>query len=212
MAWRLANNPLTPHYKGMATAKDWTGKFNYSSSELGKLLHWRSPRAVFVCSMSDLFFLYGVARSYFWLVMSQIQGNPQHLYILLTKRAETMEKLAGKWYARPNIWLGVTVENQKAADERIPHLLGCKAAVRFVSVEPMLERVDLSKYLDRLDWVIGGAETGAGARPIRTNWMIDLRDQCKEAGTPFFFKRWGRVLSGPIGEYMPREFPKRSEK
>lgn len=94
----------------------------------------------------------------------------------------------------PNLWLGVTAENQRRADERIPVLLDTPAARRFVSVEPMLGPVDLSQWLGRsggLDWVICGGETGPGARPVHPDWVRSLRDQCQIAGVPFFFKSWG---------------------
>jgi len=101
----------------------------------------------------------------------------------------------------PNLWLGVTAENQQRADERIPVLLDTPAARRFVSVEPMLGPVDLRRafgtegprqtYIEQLDWVICGGETGPGARPVHPDWVRSLRDQCQMAGVPFFFKSWG---------------------
>ena len=115
----------------------------------------------------------------------------------------------------PNVWLGVSVENQVAADGRIPYLLETPAAVRFVSVEPMLEIIDLRDPLNgypgvdaynewtehnRLDWVIRGCESGPGARPFDVNWARDLRDQCQDAGVPFFFKQGrenGKIVKMP---------------
>lgn len=101
----------------------------------------------------------------------------------------------------PNLWLGVTAENQRRADERIPVLLDTPAARRFVSIEPMLGPVDLrlafgtegprQTYIEQLDWVICGGETGPGARPVHPDWVRSLRDQCQMAETPFFFKSWG---------------------
>lgn len=98
-----------------------------------------------------------------------------------------------------NLWLGVTAENQKTANQRIPILLSIPAAVRFVSVEPYLSQIDLTPWLNKekldtpfgLDWVIAGGETGPGARPMQIEWVRDLRDQCMTAGVPFFFKKWG---------------------
>ena len=122
-------------------------------------------------------------------------------------------------------WMGVTAENQKRADERIPELLKVPAAVRFVSIEPMLEGINLDKkyrkrwndqeqahemswMLQCLDWVICGAETGPGKREMKEEWAIDLRDQCREAGVPFFFKKnsqGGWELAGDVIEEYPAE-------
>jgi len=114
----------------------------------------------------------------------------------------------------PNVWLGVTTENQQRADERIPILLQIPAAVRFVSVEPMIGSVDIDGYLGfngprrmgdglmyywvapKIDWVICGGETGPGARPMHPDWVRSLRDQCQKAGVPFFFKQWGEWSIG----------------
>jgi len=107
----------------------------------------------------------------------------------------------------PNVWAGVSVENQRTADERIPLLLDTPAAVRFVSVEPMLGAVDLSAYLSRLSWCIVGAETGPGARPMNLDWARSLRDQCAEAGVPFFFKQAGPKGAPIPDDLMVREWP-----
>ena len=90
-----------------------------------------------------------------------------------------------------NVWLGVSVEDQRRAVERIPSLLATPAAVRFLSVEPLLGPIDLSPYLHKLDWVIVGGESGPKARPVHPDWVRSLRDQCQAAGVPFFFKQWG---------------------
>lgn len=114
-----------------------------------------------------------------------------HKYALTLRRGEHLR----------NVWLGVTAENQRRADERIPVLLEIPAARRFVSIEPMLGPVDLRRafgtegprqtYIEQLDWVICGGETGPGARPLHPDWVRSLRDQCQAAGVPFFFKSWG---------------------
>jgi protein gp37 len=124
-----------------------------------------------------------------------IGACPQHTFILLTKRPEIAERdILGKYSCPrlfPNVWLGVTVENQARADERIPILLRIPAAVRFVSVEPMLGPVDLREYLPNLDWVIAGPETGAGARQCNPAWIADIAAQCEQAGVAFHDKREG---------------------
>lgn len=95
----------------------------------------------------------------------------------------------------PNVWFGVSVENQNAADERIPLLLQTPAEVRFVSCEPLLSAVDLSPWINELDWVIVGGESGPNARPMHPEWARGLRDQCVNANVPFFFKQWGEYTS-----------------
>ena len=91
----------------------------------------------------------------------------------------------------PNVWLGVSIEDQRRADERIPHLLAMPAAVRFLSCEPLVGPVNLEHFLSGIDWVIVGGESGPGARPMHPDWARTIRDQCSAAGVPFFFKQWG---------------------
>ena len=135
-------------------------------------------------------------------------------FMLLTKRPERMKKAIEymNWQdIPPNIWLGVTAENQRTADERIPIFLQIPAAVRFVSVEPMLSEMEIIQYMIRpdqpvVDWVICGGETGPGARPMNPDWARSLRDQCKDAGVPFFMKK----MSGggqPPDDLMIRNNP-----
>lgn len=178
-------------------------------------LHWRQPRRIFVNSMSDLFHE-DVPISFIDDILSVIAACPQHTFQVLTKRPENMmeklykntletpfRELGGGDYL-PNVWIGVSVEDQKTADERIPWLLKTPAAVRFVSYEPALGLVDFigpwpKTIHDRdwllgdpgLDWIIAGGESGPGARPAHPDWFRSVRDQCQEAGVPFFFKQWG---------------------
>jgi len=180
----------------------WTGMVQLVESVLEKPLHWRKPRRVFANSMSDLFHerLSDRAIDAVWEVMARC---PQHTFQVLTKRPER----AVEWVQRKklfielhNVWLGVSVENQTAADERIEELQQFPAALRFVSCEPMLAGVDLTRFLPQLDWVICGCETGPGARPMLEAWARDLRDQCQDAGVPFFLKqlsRYGRLIKRP---------------
>lgn len=150
---------------------------------------------------------------------------------------DTLDTLQVSHGILPNVWLGVTVENQKRADERIPLLLQCPAAVRFVSYEPALEAVDFSnwtggylegrlsgydeagRYMEgplerqyipaphQLDWIIAGGETGPGARPDNADWYRSVRDQCKAAGVPFFMKQMANKAPIP-DDLMVREWPK----
>ena len=153
----------------------------------GEPLNWQQPRKIFVCSMGDLFHgLVSIADQ--TLVMNMAKICQQHTFIVLTKRPENVPTF---WSARRNLWMGVSVENQRAADERIPLLLDIPAAVRFVSCEPLLDWVDLDSWINYLDWVICGGETGPGARKMEREWAYLLRDQSIISHTPFFFKRWG---------------------
>lgn len=196
------------------------------ADRLDQPLKWKKPRRIFVCSMSDFFHTL-VPLWFQAAILARIKRCPQHTFMILTKRpgqAVLFHYACGWDY--PNIWLGVTAENQEQADKRIPLLLQVPAAVRFVSVEPMLGPVDLWRYhhydpndmrvcprprniptrYKRLRWVICGAETGPGARPMKPEWARDLRDQCKAAGVPFFMKA---VSGGAIpDDLMIREFPR----
>jgi protein gp37 len=157
-----------------------------------------------------------ISRDVREIVCNAMRKAPQHTYMILTKRP-------GPWmlqFVEIGAWIGVTAENQAAADERIPFLLRVPAPVRFVSVEPMLEPVDLNErecLIDKrrfkltigryLDWVICGPETGIGARPCNPAWINDLAAQCAAAGVPFWDKRhvW------PLRREVPKrnaEFPK----
>lgn len=177
------------------------------SDKLNIPLKWRKPRAVFVCSMGDLFH---EDVPYEWIikVWQAMYRAKLSTFMVLTKRPQRMADFLSQvkyGYKHPdhlpNVWLGVTAENQRQADKRISVLLQIPAAVQFVSVEPMLERVDLglmgtiphntpySLVYEKLGWVICGAETGLGARPMQLDWARDLRDQCKAASVPFFMKK-----------------------
>jgi len=167
---------------------------------------WRKPRKVFVCSMSDLFHK-DVPDSFISDVfMAMALDARQHTYMILTKRpARMMEFMNGSHECvQHHIWLGVSVENQEMADERIPILLDTSAVIRFVSVEPMLGEVNLEKYfhgrLRKLDWVICGCESGRGARPTNVFWADLLRAQCQLYKIPFFLKQLrgdGRLIKMP---------------
>jgi protein gp37 len=183
----------------------WNGKTAFVESQLEKPLHWKKPRRIFVCSMGDLFHESVNIRGDEIRSIFRVMASTDHTYMLLTKRPDRMAACIDHLYndfaeEMPNVWLGVTAENQKTADGRVPILMQIPAAVRFVSVEPMLGPIKLPwlrygildpNYFNVIDWVICGGESGPGARPMHPAWARDLRDQCKEAGTPFFFKQWG---------------------
>jgi len=199
--------------------KDEPFTVTFHPDRLDQPLRWKKPRMIFVCSMGDLFHE-KVAQVWIDYIFVEIRKASHHTFLVLTKRPERMAACI-EYYARnptgwpfPNLWLGVTAENQQRADERIPILLQIPATVRFVSIEPMLSQVDLikeyfalrcngkypfpqlenkyrTKIIDLLDWVIVGGETGLGARPMHPDWVRSVRDQCQESDTPFFFKQWG---------------------
>jgi protein gp37 len=178
---------------------------------------WRKPRRVFVNSMADLFHD-AVPDEYIAHVWSVMARTPQHTYQILTKRHGRMRALLNRpsfrdnlahWtpaWPLPNVWLGVSVENQRWADIRLDALALTPAAVRWISAEPLLGRIDLSAWLvdhgdpDRpygipIDWVVVGGESGPGARPMHPDWARLLRDQCAAASVPFMFKQWGEWVA-----------------
>jgi protein gp37 len=155
----------------------------------------RVRRRVFCASMADVFedrVELRPVREKLWNLIAQ---TPALDWLLLTKRPENFIQLA-PWRDRwpPNVWAGVTAENQLWADRRIPLLLRLPAVVRFVSCEPLLGRLDLGRWIQenkRIDWVIAGGESGHKARPMNPEWARSLRDQCAKSGVPFHFKQWG---------------------
>lgn len=169
--------------------------------KLDQPLHWKKPRRIFVDSMSDLFHE-DVSSLFIDQVFETMHLAWWHTFLILTKRAERMWDYISRRYipnqlaVLPNVWLGVSIESQPTADNRITWLLKTPAAVRFVSVEPMLEGINLRRWLTitaqrdfMLDWVICGCESGPGARPMDLDWARVLRDQCQAAGVPFFLKQ-----------------------
>jgi protein gp37 len=169
---------------------------------------WRDPRVVFVNSMSDLFHAH-VPDAFIKAVFDVMAETPQHTYQLLTKRPKRLARLAPAVPWPPNVWMGVSVEDQ-ASIWRVAELVRVPAAVRFISAEPLLESLE-SLPLEGIHWLIAGGESGSGHRPVREEWIVDLRDQCQRAGTAFFFKQWGghrpkaggRTLQGRTWDEMP---------
>lgn len=149
---------------------------------------WRAPRLVFVDSMSDLFHP-EVPTAFIQKVFTVMADTPRHTYQILTKRSSRLASLAPDLDWPANVWMGVSVENDRYAF-RIDHLRSVEAAVRFVSAEPLLgplPGLDLSS----IHWLIAGGESGPNARPMDEAWARGLRDQCREADVAFFFKQWG---------------------
>lgn len=226
---------------------NWTGEVNFDQNALLKPLTWTRPRRIFVNSMSDLWHE-SVSLEIIDKALAVMALCPQHIFQILTKRPNRMldylihfpdvvedriwfeirrlGKLLGKindclWDGKlplKNVWLGVSIEDQKTADERIPYLLDTPAAIRFLSCEPLLDEIDLmaiqrepyvtrwdvlagkryanyqTEKTNKIDWVIAGGESGANARPCHPRLFRLLRDQCRAANVPFFFKQWGSWL------------------
>lgn len=221
----LKGNP--PIGKVIGEAR-WTGEVRFIPKLLDQPLRWKRPRKIFVNSMSDLFHEKVDVR---WIdqIVAAMMVTPNHTYQVLTKRPERMRNYLCNVGARQiephmqrlragiarldwpwrNIWWGVSVEDQKTADERIPLLLQTPAAVRWVSYEPALGPVDFSNWLlsphgdqygaHSIDWIVAGGESGPGARPAHPDWFRAVRDQCGARDVPFFFKQWGEWL--PIDQW-----------
>ncbi len=168
---------------------------------------WRKPRRVFVNSMSDLFHP-DVPVDFIRRVLEVCAETPRHTYQILTKRAKRLANVAPDLPWPENLWVGVSVEQQRYAF-RCSYLAQVPAALRFVSAEPLLGPVSLP--LSEIGWVIVGGESGHGARPCNADWVREIRDDCVNAGVPFFFKQWGgttpkaggRLLDGRTWDQEP---------
>jgi protein gp37 len=209
---------LAKRLKAMGVAKyQRDGDARTSGPGFGVTLHpdalelprrWANPRTVFVNSMSDLFHD-EVPTEFILRVFEVMASTPRHTYQVLTKRSRRLTKIAGELPWPPNVWMGVSIESDRYAF-RANHLRAVPAAVRFLSVEPMLGPVPRLELSD-IHWVIAGGESGPGARPLEREWVADLRDRCADDGVAFFFKQWGgrtpkaggRTLDGRTWDEMP---------
>ncbi len=172
--------------------------------KLEEPLRWREPRRIFVNSMSDLF-QEGVPTDYVAEVGRVMKLADWHTYQVLTKRHARMRALLSgelAWMGcLPHVWYGVSVENRRHGLPRVRALRETPAALRFLSIEPLLE--DLGPLdLTGIDWVIVGGESGPGARPMREEWVLAIRAECRRAGVPFFFKQWGGVQKRRTGRLL----------
>jgi protein gp37 len=171
-------------------------------------LTWRKPQRIFVNSMSDLFHQ-EVPDSFIKATVDVMHQASWHQFQVLTKRSDRLQQIDAGLRWSPNVWLGVSVEND-AYVRRIDQLRQTGAKVKFLSLEPLLGALP-ALDLRGIDWVIVGGESGPGARPMRIEWVRDIRDQCHLAGVPFFFKQWGgtnrkktgRLLDGRTWDEMP---------
>jgi protein gp37 len=169
---------------------------------------WKKPKVVFVNSMSDLFHK-NVPLDFIQKVFQVMRDNPQHIFQVLTKRAERVLELNSELKWSHNIWMGVSVEEKKV-EERIDFLRQTDARVKFLSLEPLIGAIP-NLNLEKIDWVIVGGESGFRPRPMKSDWVLDIQDQCEKADVAFFFKQWGgrnkkeagRILKGRTYDEMP---------
>jgi protein gp37 len=187
----------------------WNGKIVLDEAALEIPLKWKSPKIIFVNSMSDLFHekipLEFIAR-----VFDVMRRSRHHTFQVLTKRAERLASIAGQLQWPNNVWMGVSVESEEYTD-RIDHLRGTPAFIKFLSLEPLLGPLH-NLNLTGIDWAIAGGESGPAARPMDAEWVRSIRDQCVAAGVAFHFKQWGgvqkkqtgRVLDGRTWDELPR--------
>ncbi len=169
----------------------WTGKINLNPKVLGQPARWKKPRRIFVNSMSDLFQV-GVPEEFLLKVWAAMAAAPQHQFQILTKRPDRMADFTSRKDVPvlSNAWLGTSIENAEVTKERLRELRRAKAAVKFVSFEPLLGPVG-KMNLAEIDWAIVGGESGPKARPIEIAWVDQIHAQCKAQGVAFFFKQWG---------------------
>jgi protein gp37 len=166
---------------------------------LAQPLHWRKPRKVFVNSMSDLFHE-EVRVEFIHQIFDVMKRASRHTFQALTKRSKRLAELSSEITWPDNVWMGVTVESKDYL-HRLDHLRLVPAKIRFLSIEPLigpLGEIDLTG----IDWCIVGGESGPGARPMREEWVRDIRDQCVAAGVPFLFKQWGGIQAKKNGRLL----------
>jgi protein gp37 len=174
-------------------------------------ISWKKPRRIFVNSMSDIFHP-DVPTDFILRMWETMLLAPHHQYQILTKRPERLKELDSLVVWTPQIWMGVSVESDRHVD-RIGQLRNCGAAVKFLSLEPLLGPLP-NLRLNGIDWVIVGGESGPKARPMSSEWVMDIRDQCTSQSVSFFFKQWGgvnkkrtgRTLDGRTWDEMPAQY------
>lgn len=216
-ARRMGENPnpkISDVYSGLVVQQEngllnWTGTVRELPERLDWPAKWRDHRDIFVCSQSDLFHE-GIPDEFIGRVFSVMRENAHHTYYVLTKRPERLLKLLRRSTPLkglhdfnstnfPNVIVGISAEDQKAANERMPLLVQVPLdpTQRFVSAEPLIGPLDLSQWIHEIGWVIGGGESGRHAKPMHPAWPRLLRDQCDEAEILFHFKQWGEWTPFP---------------
>jgi len=178
---------------------------------LEKPLKMKKPQVIFVNSMSDIFHE-KIPDEFIFQIFEVMNKAHWHTFQVLTKRPKRLAKLASKLNWTDNIWMGITVEANEYVD-RVDYLRDCPAKIKFLSLEPLIDSVDKLDYRG-IDWVIAGGESGYGARVMKKEWVLEIRDRCKNENIDFFFKQWGgvnkkkagRTLDGEIYDEMPEIF------
>jgi len=177
----------------------WNGKIVLDPASLELPLKWKMPKTIFVNSMSDLFHD-DVPLAFIVDVFRIMQIAKQHTFQLLTKRGIRLAEIASQLPWPNNVWMGVSVESQ-AYVGRIDYLRLTPAAIKFLSLEPLLGPID-KLDLEGIDWAIAGGESGPNARPMNPDWVRSIRDQCTNAGVAFHFKQWGGVQKKQAGRTL----------
>jgi len=201
---------MTKRLKAMGLEKyaDGFKVIRTHEEELDRPFTWRKPSVVFVNSMSDLFHV-KVPLPFIQRVFATMNQCPQHTFQVLTKRAELLEDYSDQLTWTDNIWMGVSVEDERVS-YRIDHLRNSGAHIKFLSLEPLIGPLP-NLNLTGIDWVIVGGESGRKPRPMNPEWVLDIQQQCEAAGVAFFFKQWGgmnkkaagRELNGRTYDEMP---------
>lgn len=190
-------------YEGLAEFVNgvgkWNGEVRFSEKALLEVLRWQDPRLVFVNSMSDMFHK-KLTVDEIGRIFAVMNRARQHVFQILTKRSKRLAKIHNEFQWTSNIWMGVSVELAKHMS-RIDDLRATNAAIKFLSLEPLLGPLPNLDLTD-IDWVIVGGESGPGARPMEKSWVLDIRDQCLDAGVRFFFKQWGGVHKKENGRLL----------
>lgn len=169
-------------------------KLRIHPQEIDIPYHWKKPRVVFVNSMSDMFHK-DVPLEFIQKVFKVMNDNPQHTFQVLTKRADLVVKYDKKIKWTKNIWMGTSVEDHRVV-KRIDYLRKTGAKIKFLSLEPLIGNLK-GLNLKGMDWVIVGGESGHKARPVKKEWIIDIKNQCNKSKIPFFFKQWGKTKFNP---------------
>jgi len=179
----------------------YTNGFSVTMHEaaLNLPLKWKKPQTIFVNSMSDLFHE-DVPEDFILRVFEVMRRANWHCFQILTKRTRRMLDLNHRLPWMPHIWMGVTVEEQNYT-YRVDHLIRTGAKVKFLSLEPLLGPIS-NLYLEEIDWVIVGGESGPNSRPMKKPWAIDIRNQCQDKKVPFFFKQWGGINKKKAGRKL----------
>jgi protein gp37 len=190
-------------YEGFAkntkAGPQWTRKVYPVRALLNEPLKWKKPRRIFVNSMSDLFHE-KIGLDYIQEVFSVMEKANWHQFQVLTKRASRLLEYSPKLSWPPNVWMGVSVEDKRVMD-RIEDLRQTGAKIKFLSLEPLIGPLPNLK-LNGIDWVIVGGESGPGAREMKEEWVVDIKDQCEREDIPFFFKQWGGTRKSKTGRKL----------